>query len=72
MQRPGIIRRLDRLVKNSGNSVLQSKKPTLAHPTPLYSNAPATAGMEIEMIQKFLGHASLGINTDLYSHLNEL
>jgi len=64
--------RLDRLVKNSGSPGLQSKKPslhTLRHSIATYL---LQSGMEIEMIQKFLGHASLE-STQIYTHLaNEL
>lgn len=63
--------RLDRLVKNSGNSILQSKKPTLHTLRHSIATHLLQQGMEIEMIQKFLGHASLE-STQIYTHiLNE-
>ncbi|MDM7917690.1 MAG: tyrosine-type recombinase/integrase [Methanosarcina sp.] len=60
--------RLDRLVKNSGNSGLQSKKPTLHTLRHSIATHLLQSGMEIEMIQKFLGHASLE-STQIYTHL---
>jgi len=63
--------RLDRLVKNSGNAGLQSKKPTLHTLRHSIATHLLQSGMEIEMIQKFLGHASLE-STQIYTHiLNE-
>ncbi len=64
--------RLDRLVKNSGSSGLQRKKPTLHTLRHSIATHLLQSGMEIEMIQKFLGHASLE-STQIYTHLaNEL
>lgn len=64
--------RLDRLVKNSGSPGLQSKKPTLHTLRHSIATHLLQSGMEIEMIQKFLGHASLE-STQIYTHLaNEL
>ena len=64
--------RLDRLVKTSGNPGLQSKKPTLHTLRHSIATHLLQSGMEIEMIQKFLGHASLE-STQIYTHLaNEL
>ena len=63
--------RLDRLVKNSGSSTLQIKKPTLHTLRHSIATHLLQSGMEIEMIQKFLGHASLE-STQIYTHiLNE-
>lgn len=64
--------RLDRLVKNSNNSVLQARKPSLHTLRHSIATHLLQQGMEIEMIQKFLGHSSLE-STQLYTHiLNEL
>ena len=64
--------RLDRLVKNSNNSVLQAKKPSLHTLRHSIATHLLQQGMEIEMIQQFLGHASLE-STQIYTHiLNEL
>jgi len=64
--------RLDRLVKNSNNIVLQAKKPSLHTLRHSIATHLLGQGMEIEMIQKFLGHASLE-STQIYTHiLNEL
>ena len=60
--------RLDRLVKNSGNSILQSKKPTLHTLRHSIATHLLQQGMEIEMIQKFLGHGSLE-STQIYTHI---
>ena len=60
--------RLDRLVKNSGNPGLQSKKPSLHTLRHSIATHLLQSGMEIEMIQKFLGHASLE-STQIYTHL---
>ena len=60
--------RLDRLVKNSGNPGLQSKKPTLHTLRHSIATHLLQSGMEIELIQKFLGHASLE-STQIYTHL---
>lgn len=64
--------RLDRLVKNSNNSVLQARKPSLHTLRHSIATHLLQQGMEIEMIQKFLGHASLE-STQIYTHIiNEL
>jgi len=64
--------RLKRLTKNSGNAVLQSKKPSLHTLRHSIATHLLQQGMEIEMIQKFLGHASLE-STQIYTHIiNEL
>jgi len=64
--------RLERLVRNSNNSSLQSKKPSLHTLRHSIATHLLQQGMEIEMIQKFLGHASLE-STQIYTHiLNEL
>jgi len=64
--------RLDRLVKNSNNSVLKAKKPSLHTLRHSIATHLLQQGMEIEMIQKFLGHSSLE-STQIYTHiLNEL
>jgi len=64
--------RLDKLVKRSHNSSLQNKKPTLHTLRHSIATHLLQQGMEIEMIQQFLGHASLE-STQLYTHiLNEL
>lgn len=60
--------RLDRLVKNSGNSVLQAKKPSLHTLRHSIATHLLQQGMEIEMIQKFLGHSSLE-STQIYTHI---
>jgi len=60
--------RLDRLVKNSGNRVLQSKKPTLHTLRHSIATHLLQQGMEIELIQKFLGHSSLEA-TQIYTHI---
>jgi integrase/recombinase XerD len=63
--------RLNRLVKNSGNSVLQGKKPSLHTLRHSIATHLLQQGMEIELIQKFLGHNSLE-STQIYTHiLNE-
>lgn len=64
--------RLDKLVKRSNNSGLQGKRPTLHTLRHSIATHLLQSGMEIEMIQKFLGHASLE-STQIYTHLaNEL
>jgi site-specific recombinase XerD len=64
--------RIDKLVKRSNSSSLQSKKPTLHTLRHSIATHLLQQGMEIEMIQQFLGHASLE-TTQLYIHLlNEL
>jgi len=60
--------RLDRLVKNSGSPGLQSKSPSLHTLRHSIATHLLQSGMEIEMIQKFLGHASLE-STQIYTHL---
>jgi site-specific recombinase XerD len=60
--------RLDRLVKNSESPGLQNKKPTLHTLRHSIATHLLQSGMEIEMIQKFLGHASLE-STQIYTHL---
>jgi len=60
--------RLKRLVKNSGNSVLRAKKPTLHTLRHSIATHLLQQGMEIEMIQKFLGHSSLEA-TQIYTHI---
>jgi len=63
--------RLDRLVKNSSSPGLQSKRPSLHTLRHSIATHLLQSGMEIEMIQKFLGHASLE-STQIYTHiLNE-
>jgi site-specific recombinase XerD len=64
--------RLERLVKNSSSGNLQSKKPSLHTLRHSIATHLLQQGMEIEMIQKFLGHASLE-STQIYTHIiNEL
>ena len=64
--------RLKRLIKNSGNAVLQGKKPSLHSLRHSIATHLLQQGMEIEMIQKFLGHSSLE-STQIYTHIiNEL
>ena len=64
--------RLDKLVKRSDNSSLQDKRPTLHTLRHSIATHLLQQGMEIEMIQKFLGNASLE-STHIYTHLlNEL
>ena len=64
--------RIDRLAKNSSSGHLQSKKPTLHTLRHSIATHLLQQGMEIEMIQQFLGHATLE-TTQLYTHLlNEL
>ena len=60
--------RLDRLSKNSGNSILQSKQPTLHTLRHSIATHLLQQGMEIELIQKFLGHSSLE-STQIYTHI---
>ena len=64
--------RLKRLTKNSGSSILQKKKPSLHTLRHSIATHLLQQGMEIEMIQKFLGHSSLE-STQVYTHIaNEL
>jgi site-specific recombinase XerD len=71
-QSQGLSKKLESLVHFCGNSVLQSKKPglhTLRHSIATHL---LQSGMEIELIQKFLGHNSLE-TTQIYTHIiNEL
>jgi integrase/recombinase XerD len=60
--------RLRRLVNNSGNSVLRSKKPTLHTLRHSIATHLLQQGMEMELIQKFLGHGSLQ-STQIYTHI---
>jgi integrase/recombinase XerD len=60
--------RLRRLVKNSGNTILQNKKPTLHTLRHSIATHLLQQGMEIELIQKFLGHSSLE-STQIYTHI---
>jgi len=60
--------RLKRLVKNTGNRILRSKKPTLHTLRHSIATHLLQQGMEIELIQKFLGHGSLQ-STQIYTHL---
>jgi integrase/recombinase XerD len=64
----GLSLRLKRLVKNSGNSVLRAKKPALHTLRHSIATHLLQQGMEIELIQKFLGHSSLEA-TQIYTHL---
>ena len=64
--------RLDLLVKNSGSSNLQAKRPTLHTLRHSIATHLLQQGMQIEMIQQFLGHSSLE-TTQIYTHIvNEL
>jgi integrase/recombinase XerD len=60
--------RLARLVKNTGNNVLRTKKPTLHTLRHSIATHLLQQGMEIEMIRKFLGHSSLE-STQIYTHI---
>jgi len=60
--------RLERLVKNSGSSSIQSKAPTIHTLRHSIATHLLQQGMDIEMIQQFLGHASME-STQLYTHL---
>jgi len=63
--------RLDKLVERSNNSSLQYKKPTLHTLRHSIATHLLGQGMEIEMIQQFLGHATME-TTQIYTHiLNE-
>jgi site-specific recombinase XerD len=64
--------RLDLLVKNSDSSNLQEKRPTLHTLRHSIATHLLQEGMQIELIQQFLGHASLE-TTQIYTHIvNEL
>lgn len=60
--------RLKMLVKNSANSVLLVKKPSLHTLRHSIATHLLQQGMEIELIQKFLGHSSLE-STQIYTHI---
>jgi len=60
--------RLRRLVKNSGSSSLQGKHPSLHMLRHSIATHLLQSGMQIEMIQQFLGHQSLE-STQIYTHL---
>jgi integrase/recombinase XerD len=63
--------RLDKLVQISENSSLQGKQPTLHTLRHSIATHLLAQGMDIEMIQQFLGHATLE-TTQIYTHiLNE-
>jgi len=69
---PALSLRLRRLAKNSRSSVLRAKRPSLHTLRHSIATHLLQQGMEIEMIQKFLGHSSLE-TTQLYTHIvNEL
>jgi site-specific recombinase XerD len=64
--------RLKRLVQNSANSIMLGKKPSLHTLRHSIATHLLGQGMEIELIQKFLGHGSLE-STQIYTHvINEL
>ena len=64
--------RLDKLVERSDNSILQGKRPTLHTLRHSIATHLLQQGMDIEMIQQFLGHESLE-TTQIYTHiLNEI
>jgi len=64
--------RLEKLAQRSENSSLQDKKPTLHTLRHSIATHLLAQGMEIEMIQQFLGHATLE-STQIYTHiLNEV
>jgi integrase/recombinase XerD len=63
--------RLDKLVERSDNSNLQGKQPTLHTLRHSIATHLLAQGMDIEMIQQFLGHATIE-STQIYTHiLNE-
>jgi integrase/recombinase XerD len=64
--------RLDKLAQRSDNSILQGKRPTLHTLRHSIATHLLEQGMDIEMIQQFLGHATLE-STQIYTHiLNEI
>lgn len=64
--------RFKKLVAQTHNSPLQSKKPSLHTLRHSIATHLLTGGMQIELIQQFLGHGSLE-STQIYTHiLNEL
>ncbi len=64
--------RFKKLVELTQNSPLQSKKPSLHTLRHSIATHLLAGGMQIELIQQFLGHASLE-STQLYTHIvNEL
>ncbi len=64
--------RLDKLAERTYNSSLQSKNPTLHTLRHSIATHLLAQGMEIEMIQQFLGHATME-TTQIYTHiLNEI
>jgi len=60
--------RLRKLVKRSGSGSLQEKRPSLHTLRHSIATHLLQSGMEIEMIQQFLGHQSLE-STQIYTHL---
>jgi integrase/recombinase XerD len=60
--------RLRRLVKNSGSSALRAKRPSLHTLRHSIATHLLQQGMEMELIQKFLGHSSLE-TTQIYTHI---
>ena len=60
--------RFKRLARNSGNSILRAKKPSLHTLRHSIATHLLQQGMEIELIQKFLGHSSLEA-TQIYTHI---
>jgi len=68
----GLSARLRCLVRHSGNTRLQKKSPSLHSLRHSIATHLLQSGMQIEMIQQFLGHQSLA-STQIYTHLvNEL
>lgn len=64
--------RFKKLVVKTGNSKLQSKKPSLHTLRHSIATHLLAGGMQIELIQQFLGHSSLE-STQIYTHIvNEL
>jgi len=60
--------KIDKLVKLSGNRSLQNKRPSLHTLRHSIATHLLQQGMDIEMIQQFLGHASLE-STQIYTHI---